>query len=446
MRDHSRHIQLSREEAVDQMLARIEQMDLGIERVPLAESIGRVTASEVRAVCDVPSTLTCAMDSIAVHWSAFEGLGEDELPDTSGWVRGVDWEFANTGVAMPEGFDTAIVIEHVQVSVDEQRVAIDAAPSRQGAGTRPVGSTMKRGDVLVPAHTLITPDVAATIGSGDNASVEVVRKPRVAFIPTGSELVAPGAPYDPEHPENFAARGRSFETNSILVRGKVEAWGGVFVPFDIVRDEPDAIRAAVEQACRAADIVVLNAGSSKGSDDWSCEVLEEMGEVICHQTNHGPGHHSSYAVVDGRPIVGISGPSGGASFTLDFYLRPLMRKLLGLDPIVPKTPARLAEEIPAGGPGARVAGPKGTTESGSNKIAGEDRPPEHFPAEPGKPSFYGIRMMRVAPGADGMLEAHPVAGRPGTPATSSANAYYMMPTGPGVEAPAVGDLIMVEFR
>lgn len=67
--------------------------------------------------------------------------------------------------------------------------------------------------------------------------------------------------------------------------------------------------------------------------------MEEMGHMICHQTNHGPGHHSSYAVVDNVPIVGISGPSGGASFTLDFYLRPLMRKYLGLNPIVPKTVA-----------------------------------------------------------------------------------------------------------
>ena len=439
MRDHSKHIQLSREDAVAQMLEAWGPVVSGMERVGLAESIGRVTACDVCAACDKPVATACAMDSIAVRWEAFEGLAAGELPDTSAWVRGVDWEFANTGVAMPEGFDTAIVIEHVVVSPDEQRVTIDAAPSRRGAGTRPAGSELRRGDVLAPAGTVVTPDVAALIGSGDVASVPVARKPRVAFIPTGNELVAPGVPFDPDRPECFAARACNFETNSILVRGKVEAWGGVFVPFDIVRDDRAAIADAVAQACEAADIVVLNAGSSKGSDDWSCEVLEEMGRVICHQTNHGPGHHSSYAIVDGTPVVGISGPSGGASFTLDFYLRPLVRRFLGLEPVVAKTPARLMEAFPPGGPG-------GPGKPHGGKPAGEDRPPERHPGEPGKPNFYSIRMVLAHPGPDGVLQARPVAGRPGSAATQRANAFYMMPGGPGVEPPAAGDFIEVEFR
>ncbi|MDU5612830.1 MAG: molybdopterin biosynthesis protein, partial [Slackia sp.] len=149
MRDHSKHIQLSREEAVAQTLAMLDELPEGfgwrgallqaagasddtataharnvrrklVERVSLAESIGRVLAYDVVAQNDMPSALTCAMDSIALHWSDFADLPEGQLPDTGAWVRGVDWQFANTGVAMPEGFDTAIVIEHAQVSADEQ--------------------------------------------------------------------------------------------------------------------------------------------------------------------------------------------------------------------------------------------------------------------------------------------------------------------------------------
>ena len=457
MRDHSHHIQLSREEATGQMLAAVNAREGGFgfsaagahdhdaavaakatEYVALEDSIGRVLAADAVARTDMPSALTCAMDSVALHWSDFEGLAEGELPDTSKWVRGVDWQFANTGVAMPEGFDTAIVIEHVQVSADEQHIAIDAAPSKQGAGTRPAGSTMKRGDVIAHAGEVVTPDIAAAIGSGNNSVARVVRKPRVAFIPTGNELVPAGVPLDPTRVGQFAARGRNFETNSLLVRAKTEAWGGQFVPFDIVCDEKPAIEDAIKRACEVADIVVLNAGSSKGSDDWSCEVMEEMGEVICHQTNHGPGHHSSYAVVDGTPIVGISGPSGGASFTLDFYLRPLVRAYLGLDPVVAKVPARLAEDFPKPkhGPGAGK----------SEKPAGEVRPAEHPDHEPGKPEFYGIRPLVVRVGADGMLEAHPVDGRPGSAAARSANAYCMVGMGPDVKPPAAGDVVMVEFK
>lgn len=453
MRDHSHHIELSREEAVRQMLERCgygawtaEKADEEdehpaprgrIEQVALTSAFGRVLARDVHATTDIPNVLTCGMDSIAVHWSDFENLAGGELPDTSSWTRGVEWEFANTGVAMPEGFDTAIVIEHVEVSEDEQHVTIAAAPSKQFAGTRPAGSQMKRGDVAAAAGCIITPDVAAAIAGAGHSSVSVVARPRVAFIPTGNELVPANLPFAPSAPAKYAATGHTFESNSLVVQGKVKAWGGEYVPFDIVPDEYDAIKEAVAHAAEVADIVVLNAGSSKGSDDWSVEVLEEMGDIICHQTNHGPGHHSSYAVVNDTPIVGISGPAGGASFTLNFYLRPVMRAFLGLDPAPERIPARLAQAFPKGGPG----GP-GKPKPGA-KLPGEARPMEA--TEPGS-SFFSIRFLKVEATADGTLEATPLAGRPGSAATASANAYYMMPAGPGVEPPQAGDIIWVEMR
>ncbi len=437
MRDHSHHIELSRVDAVAQMLeaSGFDQPGplLGCEMVALADAYGRVLAHDVAATTDLPNVLTCSMDSIAVHWSAFENLEEGTLPDTSAWVRGVDWEFANTGVAMPEGYDTAIVIEHVAVSQDEQHVEIDAAPSAQFAGTRAVGSQQRRGDVVATAGSIITPDVAAAIASAGHSSVVVVARPRVAFIPTGNELVPANLPFAQDAPDKYAGTGHVFESNSIVVKGKVEAWGGVYVPFDIVPDDYDLIKQAVEQAVQVADIVVLNAGSSKGSDDWSVEVLEEMGQVICHQTNHGPGHHSSYALVDGTPIVGISGPSGGASFTLNFYLLPLMKALLGLDPEPVRVPVRLAEGFPEKKHGAPAGG----------KVAGESRPRE---ADKPGDVFFSIRFLKVEATPEGILSATPLAGRPGSASTQTANAFYMLPSGPGVPLPQAGDVIYVEMR
>lgn len=439
MRDHSHHIELSREQAVEQTLARLAATDFGarksrrFERMALSEAYGRVLAHDVCAATDIPNVLTCCMDSIAVHWSAFEGLAEGGLPDTAQWKRGVDWEFANTGVAMPAGFDTAIVIEHVVVSDDEQRVSIDAAPSRQFAGTRPVGGQMKRGDVAATAGAVVTPDVAAAIAGAGHSSVDVLARPRVAFIPTGNELVPANLPFSDAAPAKYAGWGHTFESNSLVVKGKVEKWGGTFVPFDIVPDDYDAIKEAVSRARDVADIIVLNAGSSKGSDDWSCEVLEEMGEIICHQTNHGPGHHSSYAVVGETPVVGISGPAAGASFTLNFYLRPVMRAFLGLDPAPERIPARLA--APFGSGHAKPAA--------NAKLAGETRPPEA--TAPGS-TFFSIRFLDLEAGDDGVLSATPIPGRPGSPATQHANAYYMLPSGPGAQAPEPGDVIYVELR
>ena len=434
MRDHSKHIELSREQAVTQMIDALPK-DFGnkrLEQIALSDSYGRLLAEDIHAKTDIPNCLTCAMDSIAVHWSDFENLEEGVVPDTTNWIRGRDWEFANTGVAMPEGFDTAIVIEHVEVSDDEDTVKIKAKPSRQFAGTRSAGSSYKRNDLVVKAGAIITPDIAAQIASAGYSTVLVRPKPRVAFIPTGNELIPSNLPYSPSDIEKYAGIGRVFESNSAVVCGKVETWQGEYIPFDIVADDRGCIREAIEKACEIADIVFLNAGSSKGSDDWSVEVLEEMGEIICHQTNHGPGHHSSYALVNDTPIVGISGPSGGASFTLNFYLLPLMKRFYGLNPQPHRIPARLTEDFPQ-----RHKIKK------ADQVSGEERPSEA--TRPGD-EFYSVRFIKLDVSDKGELLAKPLKGKAGSAATQHANAYCMVPAGAGSVAPVKGDVISVELR
>lgn len=437
MRDHSLHVELSRQEAVAEMIDALSASfgNIRPERVTLENAYGRVLSQDVTCKSDIPSALTCALDSIAVKWDDFANLEPGTIPDTSSWVRGVDWEFANTGVAMPEGFDTAIVIEHVEVSDDEERVSILAAPSSRFAGTRAAGSKMRAGDVAIAAPCVITPDIAARIASAGHSSAEVIARPRVAFIPTGNELVPPNVPFSKHASGKFAGKGKVYESNSVVVRGKVEQWGGVYVPFDIVPDDRDAIQTAIERACAVADIVVLNAGSSKGSDDWSVEVLEEMGRIICHQTNHGPGHHSSYAIVGDTPIVGISGPSAGASFTLNFYLLPIMRKFLGLNPDPTLIPARLGAEFPKGKMHKRA-------EENSRSLSGEERPPEA--TQPGE-EFFSVKFLRLEVDSSGQLVATPLPGRPGSPQTYGANALYMLPAGASATMPSPGDIIMVEL-
>lgn len=209
MRDHSKHIEISREEAVERLLASCD-FHPARETVALGEAFGRVLASDATAQLDMPNCLTCRMDSVAVHWDDFA----DGMPDTSSWQRGREWEFANTGIGMPEGFDTAIVIEHVAVSDDGEHVTFSATPSARFAGTSPAGSRMKKGDVLVPANTVLTPLLVSHIAAGGNVSVDVIVRPRVMFIPTGNELVPVGS---------VLPRGKNIESNSLLVKGKIEA-------------------------------------------------------------------------------------------------------------------------------------------------------------------------------------------------------------------------------
>ena len=425
MRDHSSHIQVSKEQAIEIILGSC-QFSPQVEEVPIADAIGRVLAEDAVAQINKPNALTCSMDSIAVHWDDFAALEDDVLPDVSAWQKGVDWDFANTGVAMPEGFDTAIVIENVVLDENDVLKEILTAPSARFAGTHAPGSSFTSGAVLVEAGSVISPLLAAHIASGNNASVRVLVKPKVAFLPTGNELVPVGGEIE---------AGKNIETNSLMMKGKIEQWGGEALLYPITPDDPEAIEAVLRKAAAEADIVVLNAGSSKGSDDWSLEILERIGTVHYHQTNHGPGHHSSFSVLDGTPVIGISGPPGGAAFTTDFYLYPAIQKYLGQDPWPVCVTARLAQDFPKGGhPGV------GKAINAPAKPKGEVRPREGG-------VFYGIKQMKMRPTDEGVFAVYPTtSSHPDPVEAEHANVYYALKNGPGIEPPKVGDLINVYLR
>ncbi|MDO5044456.1 MAG: molybdopterin-binding protein [Coriobacteriia bacterium] len=418
MRDHSHHVEVSRDEAAQALLDHAH-FEPKTEILSVFEAGNRVLAKDVYSKVEVPNARSCRMDSVAVHWKDFK----DGMPDTRGWKKGIDWEFANTGVAMPEGFDTAIVIEHVTLSDDLSEISFAAPPSAQYVGTSEAGSKLNLDSVLAQKHQRLTPLLLSAILSGNVREIEVLKKPRIAFIPTGNELV---------HAQDSIPLGKNIETNSLLISEKIRNWGGEPVVWDIVKDDHDEIKQAVKDACEQCDIVVLNAGSSKGSDDWNVEMLEEIGTILYHQVCHGPGHHSFGAVVDGKVIVGISGPPGGAAFTTDFYLYPLMMKYFNQDIFMKKLQVRLVEDFPAGGPG-KPSKPK--------KLYGEDRPSV---VEPGG-RFWSVKQLRLALADDGVLEAYPADGVHLAPLVANEmHAYYMADV--MKDLPKAGDMIEVDLR
>lgn len=333
MRDHSSHVCIASEEAVSTILAKIA-FEPRVEHVRIEDALDRVTAEPCYCAYDLPNKLGSRMDAISVYFDDFA----DGMPDVSTWKRGVNWEFANTGTAIEGDFDTCIVIEQVELDEHDELVAIKKAPKERGAMTIPVGSRHQKGQLIVDKGVRITPAKMSALAMAGIAQVPVVAKPRVVFIPTGDELV----------PVNFPLPlGKTFEANSLMLGGKLVQWGAEYHVHPILGDDWEAIRAAVLAAVREYDIVILNAGSSKGSKDFNIEILEEEGEVLYHEVNHGPGHHSSCAVIDGTPVVGISGPPSGAEYTADWYLRPLVEAYLYGAPLpVRKIKARMAHPLP----------------------------------------------------------------------------------------------------
>ena len=342
MRDHSAHIKLNYLTAPKQLIERCS-FKRATETVPLEEAFGRVLADTLCALHSLPGKPTSNMDAIAVRFADFE----NGMPEVKGWKRGEQFQFCNTGVAMPEGFDTAIAIENVEIADDETLSSLSRCPEQQGECTSAVGSMMEKGAELVAKGTVLNAVHLALLAQGGHVHVSVVRKPRVVFIPTGNELVDPC-----EQPP----AGTNIDCNSIDICSKLRGWGAEAQRHPIVKDNWDQLKAALDQATREADIVVINAGSSKGSDDFTCEILEKYGEVLSHETDMAPGKHASCSLLNGTPVIGISGPPIAADLNVETFVKPVVDAFLfGEVRPAPVIYANLREDMPMQPRGVNLA-------------------------------------------------------------------------------------------
>lgn len=313
MRDHAQHIRKDRKEAITDLFAHCS-FKPEIENVALTDACGRTLAQTMYSLHTLPNKPTSKMDALAVHFDEIEARNTDAAK----WVLGEDYQYCNTGVAVPDGFDTAIAVEGFTWDGDKV-LSMDKTPKKRGEGINQIGSTIKEGVELVKRGTRLKPAHVALLAMGGHTQAPVVVPPKVAFIPTGNELVEaqPSPPL-----------GKNIDSNSYNICGKLGEWGAEPMPFDIVKDNWDDLKSALEKATRTCDIVVINAGSSKGSDDFTCEILEEYGEVLSHETDIAPGKHASCSILNGVPVIGISGPPMAADLNSIMFVKPIIKAFL----------------------------------------------------------------------------------------------------------------------
>jgi putative molybdopterin biosynthesis protein len=192
-----------------------------------------------------------------------------------------------------------------------------------------MGEDMVASELVLPAnHTLRPQDLGAIVGSG-HSTVSVRRRPRVAILPTGTELVQPGS--DPQP-------GEIVEYNAIMLTAKVEEWGGEAARLEPVADDFETIKASVAAALESHDLVVVNAGSSAGSEDYTADVFRELGDVLVHGIAIRPGHPVILGTVQGKPVMGVPGYPVSALMTFDLLAGPLIARWLG-QPAPPRQPS-----------------------------------------------------------------------------------------------------------
>ncbi len=327
------------EEAKSELLSKFRGKRTKPETVPGSKARGRVTATPIFARRSVPGYHSAAMDGIAVRAETTFGVTEEHPKVLS---LGKDAVYVDTGDPLPEFANAVIMIEKVQ-PLDENSVEIRTA-AYPWQHVRKVGEDIVAREMLFPRnHELTAYDVGALLAAGV-LEVQVYRKPRLLIIPTGNELVSPE-----EASERELKPGEIVEFNSSVLASLAEKYGGEAEIHPIVPDDVDRIRDSLRKGIEGPyDIVIVNAGSSSGTEDFTAQLINELGEVFVHGVTIMPGKPTVLGKVQGKPVIGVPGYPVSAIVSFEEFVVPLLYRLRGLpEPPGKKIKATMGRKIPS---------------------------------------------------------------------------------------------------
>ena len=286
------------------------------EPIPIGDALGRVTSEAVIAKISSPFYHSAAMDGYAVKFIDTFGAAETRPRSLMVPSQAVA---IDTGDPVPDGFDAVIMIEDVE-KISESEIEI-LRPATPWQHVRLVGEDIVATELIISENHVVRPvDMAAMLASG-HSSVMVRRRPVVSIIPTGTELVEPGCQLK---------RGDIIDFNSTMLAATATEYGAHAVRKHIIKDNAALLRQAILDAIVDSDVVVINAGSSAGREDFTVDVIAELGEVIVHGVSIKPGKPVILGIIKGRPVIGIPGYPVSAALTFTLFVKPLVFALLGL--------------------------------------------------------------------------------------------------------------------
>ncbi len=323
---------LDRDEAERRFRSAVNGAPRGIDRVALDAALGRVLAADVVSPVDVPSFDRSNVDGFAVVAEDTFGASEERprvvrildadihtgvVPAVT-LVRGEAVSIA-TGGMMPRGADAVVMVEHAYV-VD--RVLHIGRAVAAGSGASFAGTDMTAGETVLRAGRILSSRDTGVLAAVGVASVDVWRKPVVAILSTGDELIRPGEPMRP---------ARVYDSNAQILADAVREVGGEPLRLGIIQDNIDALREALARALAAADVVLLSGGTSKGAGDVSYRVVAELKNpgVVAHGVALKPGKPICLAATAGKPVVVLPGFPTSAIFTFHEFVAPVIAAMSG---------------------------------------------------------------------------------------------------------------------
>ena len=277
--------------------------------IPVQQACGRVTAQPVYAHICAPHYAASAMDGVAVI--ARDTFGATETTPVT--LRPEQFTVLDTGDPIPEDKDAVIMVEDIVKNADGSITIHAAAAPWQHI--RQIGEDVCAGEMILPAHMEVSPSAIGAMIAGGVLEIPVIRKPLVGIIPTGDEIIPPCT--DPRP-------GDIMEFNSSIFSAMLGQWGAETKTYPIVPDKFDQIKAAVAQAAAECDLVILNAGSSAGREDFSARVIGELGQVLYHGIAMKPGKPAILGCMGAKPVLGVPGYPVSGIIVIEELLKPLI--------------------------------------------------------------------------------------------------------------------------
>jgi len=301
------------------------------KEIAVEDALGQITGAPVFAAHSSPAYNAAAMDGIAVHFADLSSAS-DAAP-----VRLTKKQFTpvNTGNNLPLEFDAVVMIEDVHYT-DEHEVEL-AIPATPWQHVRTIGEDIVATELILPVGHKIRPiDQGAMLATGVT-KVLIKEAPQITVIPTGSELIQPGT---------TPAPGQIIEFNSRILAGYLNEWGAIAKGAAPVTDDKEQLRSAISEAVKENDIVIINAGASAGTRDYTSTVLAELGEVIVHGVAIKPGKPVILAIVNNIPVIGLPGYPVSAILTMRLFVHDMIYSFMDMQkPVSPKTQALMSRPM-----------------------------------------------------------------------------------------------------
>lgn len=299
-------LEKARSEYIDRLVK--EGFEGEVQTVPVTQSCGRITANAVYAHICAPHYHASAMDGIAVK--AKDTFGATET--TPVHLKEGQFVVVDTGDPLPEECDAVIMVEDIVKEEGGVCLYASAAPWQH---IRQIGEDICAGEMILSSYQKITPAAIGAFIAGGVLETEVIRKPVIGIIPTGDEIIMPTE--DP-------APGDILEFNGSIFSAMLTEWGAEAKIYPIVPDKFDQIKAMVSKALKECDMVILNAGSSAGREDFSCKVIRELGEVLYHGIAIKPGKPAILGYQGKKPVLGVPGYPVSGIIVIEQILKPLL--------------------------------------------------------------------------------------------------------------------------